>query len=58
MTNYVETRQNQATCEEDYESVPSSVCKTNNDCNMGIVDNTWNGILKAHKLTQNFNFYV
>lgn len=43
MTNFVETRQTQSQCEEDYEQV-DCICKNDTDCSKIIPMNTWNGI--------------
>lgn len=43
MTNFVETRQTQSKCEEDYRSV-NCLCTLDTDCTMSQVGNNWNGI--------------
>lgn len=43
MSNFVETRQNQDQCEEDYEEV-DCICKNDTDCSNKMPSNSWNGM--------------
>lgn len=46
MTNFVETRQTQSKCEEDYHKVTDCICETDSDCPLNLPkDNNWNGSL-------------
>lgn len=42
MTNFVETRQSQSLCEEDFLRV-NCTCKIDSDCLKNIPQNNWNG---------------
>ena len=42
MTNFIETRQKQDVCHEDYTSSLFN-CKTDDDCKAKVKNNNWNG---------------
>lgn len=43
MTNFMETKQTQSKCEEDYEAV-DCICQSADDCKIDIPENNWNGV--------------
>lgn len=54
MSNFVETRQTQSQCDEDYNEVDCE-CQTDSDCSKKLPTNSWNGIPTGNCIKSSVN---
>lgn len=54
MSNFVETRQTQSQCDEDYNEVDCE-CQTDSDCSTKVPTNSWNGIPTGNCIKSSVN---